>query len=133
MAGEAHLTYGLGYRFPGELFRDRSGYFESFEYEDYFDSKLLYLVEPFHGVESPDFAVLAQSTVSSGDPAEWYGSHGHGARKLSYGLQNLNLEPSEAELEAFSRLFAGLNREHPEAMAQGVSDLELILSITADI
>jgi len=129
MAGEAHITYGLGYRFPGELFRDEDGYFYGFQSEDFFDSSLLELIEPFHGAESPAFAVIARSTMSSGDPAEWHYSR----RGASYGLQNLNLEPTEVEQEAFGRLFAGLNSQYPERMADGVSDLELILSITADI
>lgn len=129
MAGEAHITYGLGYRFPGELFRDEDGYFEDFHSEDFFDSKLLELIEPFHGVESPAFAVIARSTMRSGDPADWDQSR----RGASYGLQNLDLEPTKAEQEAFGKLFSGLNTQYPERMADGVSDLELILSITADV
>ena len=129
MAGEAHIVYGLGYRFSGEPFRDEDGYFEGFYSEEFFDSKLLEIIEPFHGVESPAFAVIARSTMSSGDPAEW----SYSRRGASYGLQNLNLEPTQAELEAFDRLFAGLNSQYPERIAEKVSDLELVLSITADV
>jgi len=129
MAGEAHIIYGLGYRFSGGPFRDEHGYFEGFEYESYFDPEFLYSIDPFHGVENPDFAVIARSTMRSGDPADW----GSSRTRTDYGLQNLNLEPTEAEQEAFGRLFAGLNTQHPEKIADGASDLELILSITADI
>ena len=123
MAGEARITYGVGYSFDAAALDDPE-LILGIETDRFFSSELLYLLEPFHGAPDQRFAVLARSTVRSGDPQEWN-------YQYSYGIQpapKLTVE----ELEAFARLHAGLQKHYP-AVAATVSELGAILSVTADI
>lgn len=123
MAGEAHITIGVGYSFDAFPMRDLDGYFNSSFFDGhYFDSKLLQLVEPFHGVENTRFAVIARSTARSGDPQEW--SHG-------YGVQSF--EPiSSDEFAAFAALLDAFRQGIPRVLDK-ISEFGPIVSITADI
>lgn len=121
MAGEARITYGVGYSFDAAALDDPE-LILGIETDRFFSSELLYLLEPFHGAPDQRFAVLARSTVRSGDPQEW---------DYSYGIQptpKLTVE----EFEAFARLHAGLQKHYP-ALAATVSELGAILSVTADM
>ena len=123
MAGEAHLQIGLGYSFDSSVLRDLDGYFDdSFRYQDYFDSKLLRIIEPFYGVENDRFSVIASSTARSGDPQGW----GHG-----YGVQSFGSISSD-EFAAFATLLDGLRRNHP-AVTDSTLYFGPIVSLTADI
>lgn len=123
MAGEARITYGVGYSFDAAAL-DGPELVLGIETDRFFSNELLYLVEPFHGAPDQRFAVLARSTVRSDDPQEWNYQH-------SYGIQpapKLTVE----EFEAFARLHAGLQKHYP-AVAATVSKLGAILSVTADM
>lgn len=123
MAGEARITYGVGYSFDAAALDDPELIF-GIETDRFFSNELLYLVEPFHGAPDQRFAVLARSTVRSDDPQEWN-------YQYSYGIQpapKLTVE----EFEAFARLHAGLQKHYP-AVAATVSELGAILSVTADM
>lgn len=123
MAGEARITYGVGYSFDAAVLDDPELSL-GIETDRFFSNELLYLVEPFHGAPDQRFAVLARSTVRSDDPQEWN-------YRYSYGIQpapKLTVE----EFEAFARLHAGLQKHYP-ALAATVSELGAILSVTADM
>lgn len=120
MAGEASINYGIGYSFdPSSLAPDG---LELIEGAKFFDGSKLLLVHPSYDSFSARFAVLGKSTVYSGDPQEW---------DYSYGIQLLPKLKAE-EFEAFNRLHAGL-RKHYSAVAESVSELGPILSVTADM
>lgn len=123
MAGESHITIGVGYSFDAFPMRDLDGYFDSSFFEEHhFDSKLLQLVEPFHGVENARFAVIARSTARSGDPQEW--SHG-------YGVQSFEPITSD-EFAAFAVLLDAFRHGIPRVL-ENISEFGPIVSITADI
>jgi len=123
MAGEAHITTGVGYSFDAFPMRDMDGYFDSSFFDGhYFDSKLLQLIEPFHGVENARFAVIARSTARSGDPQEW---------PHRYGVQSFVPITSE-EFAAFAVLLDSFRQGIPRVL-NDISELGPIVSITADI
>jgi len=123
MAGEAHITVGVGYSFDAFPMRDLDGHFdESFFHEHFFDSNLLQLIEPFHGVENERFAVIARSTARSGDPQDW--SHG-------YGVQSFEPITSD-EFAAFAVLLNSFREGIPRIL-NNISEFGPIISITADI
>lgn len=121
MAGEAYLTYGLGHSFSAkEVDRDL---IEMMDYEPWFP-KTLTVITPFHGSKEDLFAVVAKSTVRSGDPQEW--DHG-------YGVQKLPSELTEAETESFALLFEELaQREELSKVLSTAPTFGLVISLTAD-
>lgn len=119
MAGEAHITYGVGYSFAANPIseEDLQGLYQ----KHYFDGDRLTLAGPDRDSGNPRFAILARSTVYSGDPQEW---------SYSYGVQLLpKIQPEE--FEAFTRIHAGLQKHYP-AVAKTVSELGPVLFVTAD-
>jgi len=123
MAGEAYLQIGLGYSFDAFPMRNLDGYFDSSFFDDhYFDSKLLQLIEPFHGVENGRFAVIARSTARSGDPQEW--DHG-------YGVQSFGSATPE-ELVAFDVLLESFRQGIPRVLSS-MSQFGPVVALTADI
>lgn len=124
MAGESRLTYGVGYSFDGAPLRDRQGYFNGdFEWSAYFSMAHLRLIEPFHGVDSDRFAILAKSTVTSGDPQDG---------DFPLGIQPTDLKPTAEELSAFEALLSGLRADFPALFDQEPT-FGFVLSVTADI
>jgi len=123
MAGEAHLQIGLGYSFDAFPMRNLDGHFDlSFFEEAHFDSSLLQLIEPFHGVENGRFAVIARSTARSADPQEW--SHGYGVQ--SFG----SVRPEE--LVAFDVLLESFRQGIPRVLSS-ISKFGPVVALTADI
>ncbi len=121
MAGEARTTYGVGYSFDAAALEDPELIYGLSE-DPFFSRDQFLSVEPFHGVSDQRFAILARSTVRSGDPQEL---------DYSYGIQPTP-KLTEDEFAAFVKLHAGLQKHHPE-LAATVSELGPILSVTADM
>jgi len=123
MAGEAYLQIGLGYSFDAFTMRNLDGYFESSFFEEaHFDSNLLQLIEPFHGVENGRFAVIARSTARSGDPQEW--SHGYGVQPFG------SITPEE--IKAFDVLLESFRQGIPRVLSS-MSKFGPVVALTADI
>lgn len=123
MAGEARITYGVGYSFDAAALEDPERIYGLSE-ESFFSQDQFLLVEPFHGAPDQRFAILARSTVRSDDPQEW-------SYQYSYGIQPTP-KLTEVEFAAFTKLHAGLQKHYPE-LAATVSELGPILSVTADM
>lgn len=114
MAGDSRIAYGYGYVFDAAGIEDE---IEDLEYQKDFPRNLLVKVDPFHGVESQEFAVLAKSTYFSGDPADG---------ETPLGIHHFNETPTEAENGALEDIFEKL-KDHL------VSGPQTVLSITADV